>query len=56
MNENICIKIFKIDEKYYRSNLQENEIFAVDSNATGRFLVSADKSSLINIWDRAIET
>jgi hypothetical protein len=43
-------------EKFYRSNLQEDDIFIVDSNATGRFLASADKSSLINIWDRVIET
>lgn len=33
---------------------KENEVFALETDATGRFIVSADRSGIINIWDVAI--
>lgn len=30
---------------------KESEVFALETDATGRFIVSADRSGIINVWD-----
>jgi hypothetical protein len=33
---------------------KESEIFTLETDSTGRFIVSADKHGIINIWDMAV--
>lgn len=46
------LKFFKL--KICLFHHQESEIFVLETNATGRFVVSADKCGVINVWDVSI--
>lgn len=50
-----CFKFLKY-LKYLQLSLvtKENDIIALETNSTGRFVVSADNSGIINVWDISI--